>query len=771
MQYSSDDASLHYFWPAKHRVMEQEEEKWTSGQTTWLTELKSDTDAQEVPALAVRKTETSMLAPKAVPTTASIVARAAIVSQQQVTGKGATSTQAYRRPFPRKDAEDPQEPAFAQSQLALHSLRPSIIHSSSTKSNYTSYISPPYTVPSERRSCEQQRHTLHGSSQATKAALRLRATAAVSHGAPMNGQAKHQRRRCLLFTLLGPLAFYFGSPGFALSRRALLAAAAAPWAPQAAEAISGGGKADLGGSDFTKADMTGAGLEMANLDDVILEGANLEGAYFSESILKVKSLKDAVLTDAMIPPKVLDQLCSRPDVWGGGGGTSTSTRKEVRSPRSRSDAPERQGVDRPERVVPGECGRPPYSSVVTLAVHDLVGELKERDQSYLPEQYFLVKKLPVWRHIEVKWNCEVNPMRHMDTRGKGLVTADEEMPKDWLQLGDSEDELREKVPLQRQVARAVAIAPECARHDPGSSSRKQPWFLDKPPREALAFAKKQFQNQDPRGMIALSVSEWLSAVEDLVIASSEFSQGEDVGGIKSWVEYEHGHRSAQIRARRQLASSASKDAHTLKLREQVIPNMSKGGEALRSRKPLISSMSKDVQRQEMETSDIFGEQAFALDIKSNPHHDMTLRAVAKNLKKKGLIFGQLPVTSDYLVATSEREESIHRAAGQLKVGDLVMTLAWMVLANGRTGHEDHGAHCLWSNKHGLVLKIVFELPIRRGAQRCLARLLSGTQESIFKLLFPDPFLWHLKPEELEPLYVFNDEGPDGTAGLYSAVLL
>ena len=55
--------------------------------------------------LAVRKTETSMLAPKAVPTTASIVARAAIVSQQQVTGKGATSTQAYRRPFPRKDAE------------------------------------------------------------------------------------------------------------------------------------------------------------------------------------------------------------------------------------------------------------------------------------------------------------------------------------------------------------------------------------------------------------------------------------------------------------------------------------------------------------------------------------------------------------------------------------------------------------------------------------------------------------------------------------------
>lgn len=128
-----------------------------------------------------------------------------------------------------------------------------------------------------------------------------------------------------------------------------------------------------------------------------------------------------------------------------------------------------------------------------------VGELKERDQSYLPEQYFLVKKLPVWRHIEVKWNCEVNPMRHMDTRGKGLVTADEEMPKDWLQLGDSEDELREKVAMFHFSGKWL-----------------EPWwFLDKPPREALAFAKKQFQNQDPRGMIALSVSEWLSAVEEM----------------------------------------------------------------------------------------------------------------------------------------------------------------------------------------------------------------------------------------------------------------
>ncbi|CAE7301806.1 unnamed protein product [Symbiodinium sp. CCMP2592] len=40
------------------------------------------------------------------------------------------------------------------------------------------------------------------------------------------------------------------------------------------------------------------------------------------------------------------------------------------------------------------------------------------------------------------------------------------------------------------------------------------------------------------------------------------------------------------------------------------------------------------------------------------------------------------------------------------------------------------------------------------------------QESIFKL-FMGLFMGNLKPEELEPLYVFKHEGPDGTVGLYS----
>jgi len=141
-----------------------------------------------------------------------------------------------------------------------------------------------------------------------------------------------------------------------------------------------------------------------------------------------------------------------------------------------------------------------------------VGELKERDQSYLPEQYFLVKKLPVWRHIEVKWNCEVNPLHHMDTRGNGVVKAEEEMPKDWLQLGANEDELREKVAMFHFSGKWL-----------------EPWwFLDKPPREALAFARAQFKHQDPRGMIALSVAEWLSAVEEMETSDMFEEQAENL---------------------------------------------------------------------------------------------------------------------------------------------------------------------------------------------------------------------------------------------------
>eukprot|EP00439_Symbiodinium_sp_Y106_P043852 s427_g5.t1 len=115
----------------------------------------------------------------------------------------------------------------------------------------------------------------------------------------MTGQAKHQRRRCLLLTLLGPLAIYFGSPGFALPRRAILAAAAAPWAPQAAEAISGGGKdfasttltQNLKGGKYDKKDFSGC---VANFLDHLqsrIQGLGLREGRFSNSFTEEAELK------------------------------------------------------------------------------------------------------------------------------------------------------------------------------------------------------------------------------------------------------------------------------------------------------------------------------------------------------------------------------------------------------------------------------------------------------------------------------------------------
>ena len=56
-----------------------------------------------------------------------------------------------------------------------------------------------------------------------------------------------------------------------------------------------------------------------------------------------------------------------------------------------------------------------------------VEQIDERDESYLREQYCLVSKIPGWRHIAVRWNCEVNPLQYVDMRGRGLRTAQEEM--------------------------------------------------------------------------------------------------------------------------------------------------------------------------------------------------------------------------------------------------------------------------------------------------------------------------------------------------------
>jgi hypothetical protein len=38
-----------------------------------------------------------------------------------------------------------------------------------------------------------------------------------------------------------------------------------------------------------------------------------------------------------------------------------------------------------------------------------VASLTATDASYLPEQYYLVRKLSAWRHLDVSWNCDVSP--------------------------------------------------------------------------------------------------------------------------------------------------------------------------------------------------------------------------------------------------------------------------------------------------------------------------------------------------------------------------
>eukprot|EP00929_Paragymnodinium_shiwhaense_P049151 TRINITY_DN24808_c0_g1_i1.p2 TRINITY_DN24808_c0_g1~~TRINITY_DN24808_c0_g1_i1.p2 ORF type:complete len:219 (-),score=40.93 TRINITY_DN24808_c0_g1_i1:380-1036(-) len=73
-------------------------------------------------------------------------------------------------------------------------------------------------------------------------------------------------------------------------------------------------KADLTGASFANADCTGASFESAELTGADFTGAKLDGAYFSNSILEAKSLKGAILSDALLPQKVVPQLCEREDV-------------------------------------------------------------------------------------------------------------------------------------------------------------------------------------------------------------------------------------------------------------------------------------------------------------------------------------------------------------------------------------------------------------------------------------------------------------------------
>ena len=70
-------------------------------------------------------------------------------------------------------------------------------------------------------------------------------------------------------------------------------------------------KSDCERADFTGADLTGASFESANLKDAILSGAKAEGTAFSQTILDAKSISGADFTEAVVQPYVQKELCKR----------------------------------------------------------------------------------------------------------------------------------------------------------------------------------------------------------------------------------------------------------------------------------------------------------------------------------------------------------------------------------------------------------------------------------------------------------------------------
>jgi hypothetical protein len=235
-----------------------------------------------------------------------------------------------------------------------------------------------------------------------------------------------------------------------------------------------------------------------------------------------------------------------------------------------------------------------------------VRELGEESSSYLPEQYYMVQKLPDWHHIGVAWNCEVNPLYYVEAsqpRKDSLYksgwdkvgTAEAqwetsrwdawtdqeqnewwasqswtdaeweewwqgwdrwdnnwwddkpdidgvhgryreelraaEMPWDWWELGASQEELSSEVAMFHF-----------------SGTFLEPWWylhLSRWPAEtAKARLQRQFHEHDSRGMIALALSDWLGALQELRDKFRRASSPDQashleavIGGLLSTVDY------------------------------------------------------------------------------------------------------------------------------------------------------------------------------------------------------------------------------------------
>jgi hypothetical protein len=125
-------------------------------------------------------------------------------------------------------------------------------------------------------------------------------------------------------------------------------------------------------------------------------------------------------------------------------------------------------------------------------------ELQSCDASYLPEQYFLVRILTRWHHIDVRWNCEVCPRYYVGDRGQ-VVCTQSELPMDWLLLGHNQASLQANV---------------CMFHFSGTWL--QPWwFIHLGAEKGHDFVRHQLEHRDPPGLVALAVHEWLAGMEKM----------------------------------------------------------------------------------------------------------------------------------------------------------------------------------------------------------------------------------------------------------------
>mmetsp|Transcript_43804 Transcript_43804/g.115715 ORF Transcript_43804/g.115715 Transcript_43804/m.115715 type:complete len:588 (-) Transcript_43804:59-1822(-) len=135
-------------------------------------------------------------------------------------------------------------------------------------------------------------------------------------------------------------------------------------------------------------------------------------------------------------------------------------------------------------------------------VDEMVDEVKRiSSQTMLPEQYFLVKRLGGWRHLEPSWNMEVGPQ--LDDPGftwprfAARKAAADQRSHQWS---------------QQDV--------EQVRLFHFSGTRFHPWwYADLSPERTYAELAKHFAHRDPRRLVATAVYEWRVALDELLSES------------------------------------------------------------------------------------------------------------------------------------------------------------------------------------------------------------------------------------------------------------